>query len=98
MPGGNDVDVVRLMQDLDEGIFEYKGAPHAKTDISGNWLEGYRLFYGDTELECGHKFSYYGIPYNATITAVIVSEPNKAEHSRCYIAPIRDYNSDDLLI
>ena len=74
-----DVDVERLMQHLDEGLFEDYGAPHAKTDISGNWLEGYRLFYGDTELECGKKFSCYGIPHNATITVVIVSESNDAE-------------------
>jgi len=74
-----DVDVERLVQHLDEGLFEDCGAPHAKTDISGNWLEGYRLFYGDTELECGHKFSCYGIPHNATITVVIVSESNDAE-------------------
>ena len=63
----NDVDIERLLQDLDEGYLEEYGAPHAK-DVDG-W---YRIFYGDVELECGRTFSDYGIPHNATITVVQV--------------------------
>ena len=62
-----DVDIERLIQDLDEGLLEEYGAPHG--NISSQF--GYRIFYGDVELQCGQKFSYYGIHQNPTITVML---------------------------
>ena len=58
------------MQRLDEGLFDEFGAPLAKTTDSGQMLEAYSIFHGDTELDCGQFFSDYGIPQTATISVV----------------------------
>ena len=64
-----EVDVERLGQDLDEGLFEEYGAPRAKTSSEGKWLQMYRLFHGDVELKCGQKLC--AIHHGATITVLL---------------------------
>ena len=66
-----DLDVERFLQHMDEGLID--GVPPAKTTIEGYWLEGYALLHGTVMIECGKKFSYYGIPHNAELTVVLLT-------------------------
>ena len=65
-PNGS-VDCERLIQDMEEGLFEEWSVPKAATTENGEWLESYRAFWGDVELEAGRKFDDYPIPDGATI-------------------------------
>ena len=52
---GKDLSLERLVQDFDEGYID--DVPKARTTESGEWLESYRLFWGDIELVDGKHLS-----------------------------------------